>query len=421
MPSFSHFKKSLFCFLVVCASGAQAGKCNNVHRVVPSASEISAVVRSEFSRNQGKELAARVSRISKGKKSVDERGSQILGLLRQNVFAETNLPLFLLEPLAKDFAEKAQSATEVSLKLREQIEKRRTLYFERQLIEHKAHGRIEPLDIKGYKVSDFKHFEVFEPPRPVSSQELLNLLPSLDRLWPRTFDPQQKQKPRMIVFEIADIPGTYTVMFNDLLFMNNAFQRASVYIEQKKWPFRGVDIFGILAGGHDLKGPDLLRYLEAFKRDHAETVRAQGDGEYQRRIAMEAEFFDVVILPAIQKRGAENTVFLAGAADFGSMRVISHEIWHAKFFTDPHFAQIARNYWERMPSADQDLFKDVAAEFKYDVKDQELMANEFQAYMLNRDDVIPGKTAVEQKMKAMTDKLRPAFLEYLKDQGVAVN
>jgi hypothetical protein len=62
-------------------------------------------------------------------------------------------------------------------------------------------------------------------------------------------------------------------------------------------------------------------------------------------------------------------------------KVISHELLHGQYFTDPAFHAAIDDYWATLPESDRADIRDTLGRL-YDGADDELMRNELQAYAL---------------------------------------
>lgn len=421
-----HFFMSVF---IVAIPSGQADECDTALRL-PTQSEIEEIVRSELQDGSSR-IPALISRLARSKQTEEAKLEQIILALRSNLQLERTVPLFVLETLAKDLVTQTDAKV-IRSKIEELVTKRRKVFFKRKEMELASNVENPNRQIMDIASGDFKKIstpslEIYTYGKPISALDLLNTLPAFDVKWARQTKQSARSKPIAIVYEIQQMPGVFLAFFNDIGGMNDAFQRASMQIEQKKWPLNGMGVLGLVAGGHDLKGVDLAKFWAKAQDSRAmdlspslpKFVEASARADSIRRIEAEKDFFEHVILPTLKERGPENVVFLAGASDSGSMRVVSHEMWHGLYFTSSPFRQAVRTYWtQHLQEHEREEFKKMAVLYGYDSNDDELMGNEFQAYMLQRQSLVYGPTEVEQMEKDFVAKQMVKFKEYMMKLGL---
>lgn len=353
-------------------------------------------------------------------------------ILVSNLQIERNLGMFIVQQLAKELVDGKLNEKAIYEKIKQTLIDRRKLFWQRMAAKAPDSQAKLPLttgfslDQKGFTKDSSTTLDLYRTNEPINIVDLFNLVPRYELMWPRVPRISQEPKPAAVIYELKQMPGVYLALFNTVSAMNDAFQRASIAIEQKEWPLRGTQVLGMVAGGHDLKGTDLLPFAENAKTTREldldppmplfaeQTAKA----EAVRRILFEEEFFTRVILPTIAKRGAENVVFLAASTDASPLRVVSHEMWHGYYFTNARYANAVREYWSKHLTAEErEQFKKMAKGFAYDIADEELMANEFQAFMLEIP-TLRGNTPQEILHEQVETALSPKFKEYLKQNNL---
>jgi hypothetical protein len=98
-----------------------------------------------------------------------------------------------------------------------------------------------------------------------------------------------------------------------------------------------------------------------------------------------------------------------------SMRctVLRHELSHGEFATNPLYRKLTRDFWRQtLTNADRAAFRAFLLSKGYNDKDDELMANETQAYLMHSPN--PRAFSAERAglTQARVDELRKKFLEH---------
>jgi hypothetical protein len=203
---------------------------------------------------------------------------------------------------------------------------------------------------------------------------------------------------------VEQVEGALYCMSDSRRVMNRIFNRASKFIE---------GLYGNPAGtvipsdstlptrvvGHDLQGDDLVRFFAAVKE-----LCDDGEEEYCLTVA-EEELYETVLLPAWEQ--GDDFVVLASASCRAS--TTTHEMLHAQFFLDPVFAATVMGYYRAMEPEERARVRDLL-ESTYDVTNERLMANEFQAYVLMTD-------ADEAKLYELVDEHREPLTDALARNG----
>ena len=140
--------------------------------------------------------------------------------------------------------------------------------------------------------------------------------------------------------------------------------------------------------------------------------------ESQKRLLQENEFFRREILPRIEKDSPENVVYISSSSDTLSDNVVSHEIYHARFFLNTAYKNAVIDYYNNHLSKDQQkMFEKSVESVGYNPEDRVLMANEFQAYMLDAFLVLPNDIPQIHERENVKKILRPSFVQFLKEHG----
>ncbi len=207
---------------------------------------------------------------------------------------------------------------------------------------------------------------------------------------------------------IEEIERVYLCASRDSGDMNRALMRASVYVEGLDGNPRGTILdpeSPVLAkiaadtAGHDLKREDLLRFYEDLQgRCEQEPElcptpheRALFEG-YILPLAEDESPFVVIAYPVIVERAGQSWHW-----------IVSHEVLHAQYFMQPEYRATVDQFWRhQVADADKAFVKRFLGQ-SYDVSDELLLINEFQAYTLqagNENNKIPFIFRYRKKIEA---------------------
>lgn len=352
-------------------------------------------------------------------KSSKQIQQSLVHLMVQNEYLEQNLPLTILQKLATQLMDGQSSTDRIISSVQDVILQRRQLYVDRNQLSS-SYLLAKPLNIhETTQFKEWRHFDVYSFEKPKTTQELMDLLPQVDRLWPRPLSKGfHVHKPRVLIISLSDIPGAHIAIFDDITTMNNVFYRASYYTEIAPELTHGIEMYGNKAGGHDLTGFALATFDKERSKNFLQDAREMGSTGYRKRFLQEDEFFRREILPRIQKDSAENVVYISSPSDASSERVVSHEVHHARFFLNKSYKNAVIDYYNlHLSKEQQELFENAIAWVGYNAQDRELMANEFQAYMLESFLVLPNDIPEIHQLDNVKKILRPHFLRFLKESG----
>jgi hypothetical protein len=182
----------------------------------------------------------------------------------------------------------------------------------------------------------------------------------------------------------------------------DAMGRASMFLEDLD--SRGTLVDRVPSGqrggvanysGHNMRVGDLCRFLNLAKRT------GEGLHDAERRLVARLLTADAIRtdkesgeyvsgfggVPASKfgsgKGGGLVIAAVAGSSDAGETRdAVLHEAMHMVFYGDEKFARSCRTFWEDQVDAfEKRAWMDFLKDLRYDVKDDELVVNELQAYM----------------------------------------
>jgi hypothetical protein len=187
---------------------------------------------------------------------------------------------------------------------------------------------------------------------------------------------------------VTEISNVLLCGARDLSVLNSSLTRASIFIEgpgvyvgtivardspifvEQRAHVRGFDLLERHPGGHH---PDLLGFYAALDaacaKDHALCADAT---EQAMRDLLEH---------AWAGRSQLVLVTFGGEGYLGDDIVISHEMLHAQYFTDPAYRDAIDAYWRELSEGAREIARTSLGQ-AYARDDDELISNELQAYVL---------------------------------------
>lgn len=219
--------------------------------------------------------------------------------------------------------------------------------------------------------------------------------------------------------QLKELNSTFLCLFPQRQDMHLSLYRASAYIEKGRVMLTDNQVRQDIGfDGHDFMREDLLRYHKAFEKFKQETVEGH--------IAQETSFWNTFLLQKLQTHA---DLILIAAFDAPYMDiVISHELLHAQFFSNPIYQQTVSDFWNtRVPEAARRAVRHRLAEIYPTIEASNLpvrtaakhqharrvLLNEFQAYTLQ----IPEGENL-QGLLDLTAPYRKGLRQYLVDCNV---
>jgi hypothetical protein len=158
--------------------------------------------------------------------------------------------------------------------------------------------------------------------------------------------------------------------------------------------------------GHDYRSADLLRFYDQVDKQHLVLTRP----ELTLRTVLTQQGIlapgaDKAII-SIPREGSDPFVDLSGRQS-----LLRHELSHGEYFTDSGYAAYVRKFWlTGMTDADRQTFIGFLTRQGYDPKNEDLMANETQAHLMNTTDARYFNSLACGIPLARLQALRVAFL-----------
>jgi hypothetical protein len=211
--------------------------------------------------------------------------------------------------------------------------------------------------------------------------------------------------------EAVELSHTFVCLSFDQRNMNLAFMRASYFVERSQ-VILSHDDYSLKSyiediGGHDLKGQDLLRFYEASKL----ACEQSGNDKNICLNNQERELFEEFLLPEIKQNPNFVVITYAVKSSLYYESILSHEILHAQYFTQPKFQAVVDKFWaQNVSDPDKRAIKKMLSSI-YDVENEYVLKNEFQAYVLQVNATTDG-------LGRIAEKYQVDLLNALKRQGL---
>jgi len=217
---------------------------------------------------------------------------------------------------------------------------------------------------------------------------------------------------------VAELPSVLLCASYDKSAMNAMLTRASIFIEGLQVAAgtvvardSGVYRSNVSSiGGFDLlkrhpsgKHPDLVSYYAALDRACAKDRALCADAPEQ------------AIREVLERAWADKPAFVvvtfACRGTVPDDMVISHELLHGQYFTDPAFRAVIDDYWASLAERDRAAVRELLGRL-YDAHDDELMRNELQAYaLMSGAESTVFSAVVDPHRAALLDALRARHIE----------
>jgi len=172
---------------------------------------------------------------------------------------------------------------------------------------------------------------------------------------------------------------------------------------------KGGDTVASYYYGHDYPAAALVRFFALADREH---VTLDPPEERLRALTKELGWTDAHAKGALisfSRQGADKDI----TADVRAV-ILHHELSHGAFFTEPAYADYTWHFWrDTLTEAERGAIRHFLGSEDYDTANEELMANEAQAYLMFTDDprfFLPLNIGMTEARRA---ELRAAFRAHL--------
>jgi hypothetical protein len=197
---------------------------------------------------------------------------------------------------------------------------------------------------------------------------------------------------QLTVFRFAPAPLVIVLDFPSLEQQGRMLNRVAALVEKSGLPRDRVlndadldaairshgDTVATYYYGHDYSAAALARFFALADRDHV----ALGEPEQAlRALLRQLGWFAPDArggLLSLSREGADADITHAVRAT-----ILHHELSHGAFFTEPAYADYVRRFWlTGLTAAERDAVRKFLGSQGYDTGNEELMANEMQAYLM---------------------------------------
>jgi hypothetical protein len=207
--------------------------------------------------------------------------------------------------------------------------------------------------------------------------------------WNVAFEKKAKNKHNGLTEcrEVKEIPGTHLCLSYKQKDMNLALARTAFFVEGTANGVKGNIVphndpsllrYLSLFGGHDLTAEDVLSFYEAAQSECSTS-------NYDINICLneqELELYESYLLPKIRRNKNFVIITYSLISRMKYQDVVTHEIVHAQYFTNSSFREITDRFWDEQVSDSDKIQIRAILSKHYNVNDDYLMRNEFQAYLL---------------------------------------
>jgi hypothetical protein len=242
------------------------------------------------------------------------------------------------------------------------------------------------------------------------------------------------------LFQLVENPRIYVLDHESLHVQGLTLNRIAAFIEWQEAPKdqvlddkalatlleRASENPATLFFGHDYRATDLARFFTAAQRsgvvlnEEERALQALMLGQGFMR-AGKIGFIPIPpekVLVSIPKEQGDNPQTPQNESVTWLMRrtILSHELSHGEFFTNPDYARYCEEFWHHQLSDTQraGFIRFLSSAQHYDVRNETLLINEFQAYLVYsgtdgiffRHDAVPGIDETEML------RLRKRFLTH---------
>lgn len=203
-----------------------------------------------------------------------------------------------------------------------------------------------------------------------------------------------RRDPTTTLFRLAEDPLVLVVDFADFHTQALMLNRVAALIEKADMPRDRVvgeaelDAHIRATGedpdhyyiGHDYRAADLARF---FQRAAAQGMPLNPQEQWLRDLLDRAGWLREGAVGALISIPAVNEEVDAATR----ITVLRHELSHAVYFTDPAYVALTHHMWVDMLTApERDAVRQFLGHDGYDTADEDLMANEGQAYLIHTRD-----------------------------------
>lgn len=156
-----------------------------------------------------------------------------------------------------------------------------------------------------------------------------------------------------------------------------------------------------IVGGHDIKSKELLAFYDKVKAKCAKE-------KIYCLTKNEKAFHDNVVKPIAKVDKSFVIITYSVQSTLQPQQIVSHEFLHAMYFLDDKYKTQINKFWNtKLTKNERNKIKNALKTLGYSNHDEQLVQNEFQAYML-----MDG--AEESRLANLVTTFEPMMFKYLK-------
>jgi hypothetical protein len=196
----------------------------------------------------------------------------------------------------------------------------------------------------------------------------------------------------LTVFRFADNPRILVLDFASLHEQGKMLNRVAAFVEKAGLPhdrvLTDVELDAAIQGqgdtvetfylGHDYAAASLARF---FSLADSERIELDPQEETLRALLRQEGWFapgvaaGLISLPAVE---SDPRITAAARA-----AILRHELSHGEFFSNPEYAEYVHRFWlTELTEGERSAVRGFLAKEAYDAREEELMYNEMQAYLM---------------------------------------
>jgi hypothetical protein len=180
------------------------------------------------------------------------------------------------------------------------------------------------------------------------------------------------------------LPSVLIFDFRDYAAQDSYLKRLAFFVEKAGYKGKLADD-GAIAGlhgwnAHDYRAEDLAAFFETARQT---AFRLDPQEETLKKILLDR---GILVEIGGSIRPGQGAIVSISRESQGYLRslFLTHETSHAIFFTDPDYRAFVQKTWASIPPEEKWFWRVYFRWMEYDTSDSYLMANEFQAYLLQQ-------------------------------------
>jgi hypothetical protein len=214
--------------------------------------------------------------------------------------------------------------------------------------------------------------------------------------------------------EVQELPGAFLCCSFYQADMNDAFTRMGLFMGAGKGIPSGTLVaqsdptlqnYKKLVAGHNLPGSTILEFSKAAR--HGSVGQELNSSE-------QAFLSAFLTSPAVKEKNDRFYVIGLAIQNMKTYQnVVSHEIFHAQYFLNDQYQVTVREFWGHEVEADDKHLVVETLGKAYNTTDENLIIDEFQAYLLQAE-------AQGDRLRNLVDKYRAQLKDKLRSNRVSV-